>query len=87
MAIGLALSLRTIDKIQTEATRAHLQHADHSMLNPGMELWERLAILGEEFGEVCRAVTYDNGSRDKLEGELIQVAAMAASWIEAMNSR
>jgi NTP pyrophosphatase (non-canonical NTP hydrolase) len=44
---------------------------------------ERLAILVEEVGEVAHELTYDSsGDRDKLVKELIQVAAMAASWVE-----
>jgi NTP pyrophosphatase (non-canonical NTP hydrolase) len=50
---------------------------------------DRLAILVEEVGEVAHELTYDQGGpgvgrydRDKLVKELIQVAAMAASWIE-----
>jgi hypothetical protein len=52
------------------------------MLNPGMELWERMAILFEEAGEVARACTYDQDG--ELLKELIQTAAMAASWAEAI---
>lgn len=42
-----------------------------------------LAILTEEVGEVARAVL--TGDRDNLEAELIQVAAVAVSWIEGLN--
>jgi len=35
-------------------------------------------ILGEEFGEACQAALQDH---DALEGELIQVAAVAMQWI------
>ena len=48
--------------------------------------YQRLAILVEEVGEVAHELTYDQGGRDgrrdELVKELIQVAAMAASWIE-----
>ena len=36
-------------------------------------------ILGEEFGEACQAALQDGP--DDLEGELIQVAAVAMQWI------
>lgn len=41
-------------------------------------------------GRVGHALTYDqdvNEVREKLEKELIQVAAMAATWIEQLNRR
>lgn len=50
-------------------------------------------ILGEEFGEVCRAV-WDLGQsrtpnprlfRQQLRDELIQVAAVACSWVEVLD--
>jgi len=57
------------------------------------------AVLGEEVGETCRAVmaVYGlnkegrEGSQDdrlgKLRGELIQVAAVAVAWLEAVDKR
>jgi len=51
------------------------------MINPALPTLERLSILGEEFGEVCRALTYDSGEGNvELRKELIQLAAMAACW-------
>jgi hypothetical protein len=47
---------------------------------------ERLAILVEEVGDVARALTL-NDDKTGLEVELIQVAAVAASWVEALNTR
>lgn len=53
-----------------------------------------LAILGEEFGEVSKAVCeqlQDNYTADaleeNLETELIQVAAVCVSWVECMRRR
>ncbi len=48
--------------------------------NPDMTDAVRLPILGEEYGEVCRAMTYDEGDSDNLEAELLQVATMALAW-------
>lgn len=85
------LSELTLTAIQAEATRAHIRHADHSMLSPAYTSGQRLAILVEEVGEVAHELTYDaggpgvgEGRRDELVRELIQVAAMAASWVEML---
>lgn len=79
----LVLSPLTLDAIQAEATRAYLKHGDHSMFGRQYTAHERLAILLEEVGEVAHELTYDQrNDRDKLVKELIQVAAMAASWVE-----
>lgn len=85
----LVLSQLTLNAIQAEATRAHLRHGEHSMLGTGYSSGDRLAILVEEVGEVAHELTYDQGGpsvgegrRDELVKELIQVAAMAASWVE-----
>ena len=50
------------------------------------------AILGEEFGEVCQevnGVTFGNAREHlpALRNELIQVAAVAVSWAEAIDRR
>jgi NTP pyrophosphatase (non-canonical NTP hydrolase) len=39
-----------------------------------------LAILGEEFGEVCRA-SLGNPDAGDIEEELVQVAAICVSWL------
>ena len=43
---------------------------------------EKYLVLGEEFGEVGRAVL--EGDREGLLQELIQVAAVAVAWAEAL---
>jgi hypothetical protein len=89
MAPRPVLSPLTLDAIAAEATRAHLRHGEHSMLGPHYTSGDRLAILVEEVGEVAHELTYDQGDpgvgegrKDELVKELIQVAAMAATWIE-----
>jgi NTP pyrophosphatase (non-canonical NTP hydrolase) len=83
---GLVLSELTLSAVQAEATRAHLLHDNHSMLSPKTaDRW--LAILTEEVGEVARELNDAEIEdrpvyRDNLVRELIQVAAMAASWVE-----
>ena len=86
---GLVLSDLTLDAVQAEATRAYLRHGDHSMLGPGVTESERLSILTEEVGEVARELNEDRlGNldhaewRDRRVKELIQVAAMALTWVE-----
>jgi hypothetical protein len=88
---ALVLSQLTLDAIQAEATRAHLKHGEYSMLGPNYSSGDRLAILVEEVGEVAHELTYDlggpgvgEGRREELVKELIQVAAMAASWVEVL---
>lgn len=49
--------------------------------NPRKSNADRLPILGEEFGEVCRAMTYDEGGREVLRKELAQVAGVAVLWL------
>jgi hypothetical protein len=70
-----------LNEIEDEVLRAWKKHGDHAMINPALPTMERLSILGEEFGEVCRALTYDSGEgKVELKKELIQLAAMAACW-------
>lgn len=82
------LSKLILDGVQTEATRAHAKHGEYSMLGPNYSASDRLAILVEEVGEVAHELTYDVGNfdKDRLIKELFQVAAMAATWIEQLNS-
>jgi NTP pyrophosphatase (non-canonical NTP hydrolase) len=56
-------------------------------LNPARKDVDNLPILVEEIGEVARAMTYDEGSNDALVKELLQTAAMALSWAEAVDVR
>ncbi len=50
----------------------------------------KLAVLAEEFGEVSRLVVEElieskRYDREKLHTELVQVAAVAVAWLEALN--
>jgi hypothetical protein len=90
-SVALVLSGATLSAIQAEATRAHLRHGEYSMLGSRYTSGDRLAILVEEVGEVAHELAYDQGGpgvgegrRDELVKELIQVAAMAASWVEVL---
>jgi hypothetical protein len=75
--------MRVLDAIRDERRRQTEKHGDESCESPAVTDAKRLAILGEEFGEVCRAMTYDEGSEERLVAELVQVAAVAVAWIES----
>lgn len=47
-----------------------------------------LPILAEEFGEVARAMLQQDGDKSgDLADELVQVAAVAVAWLEAIERR
>jgi hypothetical protein len=84
------LSELTLGAINEEATRAHIEHGDNSMMGFKHSEAGRLAILMEEVGEVAREINDAYlgrrlADKDKLTGELIQVAAMAATWVEFLD--
>lgn len=76
-----------LEQVVKEIKRAHEKHGPNSMISPGLSVGTRLAILVEEVGEVARALTYDEGDGDNLHEELVQVAAMALSWLYALGGR
>lgn len=81
------LSELTLAAVQAEALRAHMKHRMHggSILDPAMPREQKLAALGEEFGEVCKELTYDQAeSKLQLVTELIQVAAVALTWVQSL---
>jgi NTP pyrophosphatase (non-canonical NTP hydrolase) len=87
MTTRMLLSNLTMAAIQAEAIRAHARHGINSMLYGDDD--KSLRILMEEVGEVAREmnelalgnINVDTYNK-KLVKELIQVAAMAATWIE-----
>lgn len=80
--------------VHAERIRAH---AKHDVNGDSMERksWNDpawLSVLVEEVGEVARAMcdhrhsgVYDDNLMDHLRTELIQVAAMACAWIDALD--
>lgn len=85
MSIFLSISL---ERERQEKLHAAGRFA-HTCASPDIANTERLAILGEEFGEVCRAVLEDERSAFDVHGsdlrsELIHVAAVAVAWLEGM---
>lgn len=90
------ISALTFAAINAEAVKAQVKHKDKTPLSHEMTGAECLAILMEEVGEVAHLFTYDvnNNWREtededawtlRVEKELIQVAAIAAMWIESLN--
>jgi len=83
--IHLPLSPLTLDAIQAEAIRSHLKHKENSLLNPDMHWSLKLSALMEEVGEVAHELTYDvEDNKDNLVKELLQVASLAATWVESL---
>lgn len=58
---------------------------------PEMPIGDKIAVLGEEFGEVCKAVlnvqglSTDGPEHSDLRKELVQLAAVTIAWIEAID--
>lgn len=71
--------------VRAEYDRADTKHQGMTPHNPGMSDDDRAAILGEEVGEVARALTPDAdtavGHGGELAEELVQTATMAAAWL------
>ncbi len=58
--------------------------ADPSVLSGDNE-WKKLAVLGEEYGEIARALlehSFGADTIEHIEQELVQVAAVAIAWLE-----
>lgn len=65
--------------------KAHAKHGANSIeAVPGDDIARWLPILGEEVGEVCRALTYDQDPSG-LRAELIDVATVAIAWVAALD--
>ena len=78
----------TIAAVHAEIIRAQVKHGwRNTPLNPERTDEANLPVLVEEVGEVAKAMTYDNSDSDLLVKELIQVAAMALAWAQAVDER
>lgn len=72
-------------EVKTERSRQEKRWGEQ---NHSQEYW--LSILGEEFGEVCKAVcekNYDTKVKDNYRDELIHVAAVAIQMIECFDRK
>lgn len=58
--------------------------------DPRMEDGDRLAVLGEEFGEVCREICDARAEKrdpdPNLRVELVQMIAVAVAWVESIDA-
>lgn len=70
---------------------AHAKHGENSIeAVPGTDVARWLPILGEEFGEVNEALTYDKSTSEEekwanVRAELLDVATVATAWIAAID--
>lgn len=76
-------------EIEAERDRAHAKHGATSMESMGRRDPQRFLILAEEVGEVANEFNearHEGREVDtvKLREELIQVAAMATAWADAI---
>lgn len=76
------LQYRTIELIREERRRQHMKwgQQDHNDAT-----W--LAILVEEVGEVAKAMLEKDLMIGDVEQELVEVAAVAAAWIQSIDRR
>lgn len=83
-----------LTKIWTPYSDFHAEriraHAKHDPTGGSMErkTWDDpdfLRVVMEEVGEVAHALTYDAVNPD-LRGELVQVGAMTAAWVDAIDA-
>jgi hypothetical protein len=56
------------------------RHGAGDCSSPGVPLYVKLAVLGEEYGEVCRAAL--DWDPDQMRTELVQLAAVAVAILE-----
>jgi NTP pyrophosphatase (non-canonical NTP hydrolase) len=89
---------RALDHVAKERLRQEGMKADgrfrHTCADYELSNSEKLTILVEEVGEVAREVLTQDGRRlahdtagtpEGLRQELVQVAAVAVAWIEALS--
>jgi len=100
MTLDILATGRVLDAVTVERARQeHIGKAKRllgidwrSCADPDMGGGDftRLAVLAEEFGEVANAVletSYGADGDEHLREELIQVAAVAVAWVEAIDRR
>lgn len=72
-------------RVARERERQERKYADGwTCATRGIPNADKLAVLGEEFGEVARALCRDEGV-ERLQEELVQVAAVAVAWAESLD--
>jgi hypothetical protein len=78
------ISLRVLDDVRAEADASHARHGAGSLYWATCPNDRRLAVLAEELGEVARALN-DASPAFRLRAELVQVAAVALTFIQAVD--
>jgi NTP pyrophosphatase (non-canonical NTP hydrolase) len=76
--------MSVIDEIADQRSRNHARWGELSIEHRPADYRGWLPTLGEEYGEVCRAETLE-GDRTRLRAELVDVAAVALMWIDAID--
>lgn len=71
-----------LDERRRQDTLIRDGEIDIDCTDPDVSDFHKLAVLAEEFGEVAKAMLEDTAS---LQTELIQVAAVAFAWCEALH--
>lgn len=74
--------LMKYDEVQQELERSEKKHPYYPK-----SMFEKLAIMQEEAGEVTKAVLhhrYENGTLEDIRCELIQTAAMCIRFLESI---
>ncbi len=79
-AIPDSATVRVFYQVIQERGRQIEKWGDQSKLDCGK--WA--LILGEEFGEVCRAAL--EGKRSELDTELVHVMTVCLAWLEAIRA-
>jgi hypothetical protein len=83
------LTERILTLVRAERARQNEHVASgrwrHTCADAAMDDYEKLAVLGEEFGEVARALL-ERRPLANLRDELVQVAAVAVAWAESADS-
>ncbi len=82
----MALDEGLFNAIMNSVKQARLhqidKHGDNAICNPLQHPFHKYLILGEEVGEVARAL--DKQDAVELISELVQVAACSVGWLESI---
>lgn len=89
--MGLVLDQIALERRRQERKgmehRARGQEHWRSCADPLLPTERKLAILGEEYGEVAKALNEEwIGQPSNLRDELIHVAAVAVAWAESLTA-
>lgn len=81
-------TMDTLFEVACERERQQAKHGRNSCANPALNNCFKLTVLIEEVGEVAEALQrpgqLSDTVRAHLRTELIQVAAVATAWAEAL---